>query len=76
VVLSDSSSLLEFSKEISGKLHAQTTPGAPGSPVPPKTGNLSPEISLQFRTISSADGSFGSWDALQAALEQTPARAL
>ena len=75
VILSDMPSLLEFSKTAAAKLKetAQTF-----YPVMAKAdpAQKAPEVTLQFRFLSSSDGTFPSLDALQNALDQTPYRTL
>jgi DNA-binding response OmpR family regulator len=75
VILSDMPSLLEFAKTAAAKLKETARAFYP---VMAKADPAlkAAEVTLQFRFLSSSDGTFPSLDALQNALDQTPYRTL
>jgi DNA-binding response OmpR family regulator len=75
VILSDLPSLLEFAKTVAPALRQKYQSFHPVFDGPDKKSET-PPVSFQFRFLSSTDGSFPTWDALQSALDQTPSRTL
>jgi DNA-binding response OmpR family regulator len=75
IILSDMPSLLEFAKTAAARLKetAQAFYPVMAKAVPAQK---APDVTLQFRFLSSSDGTFPSLDALQNALDQTPYRTL
>ncbi len=75
IILSDMPSLLEFAKSIAAKLRETSQTFYPV--LAARDTRPSPaEVAFHFRFLSSTDGPFPSLDALQNALDQTPARTL
>jgi DNA-binding response OmpR family regulator len=75
ILLSDMPSLFGFVKAVSAKLN-ETARAVSTAPAEAEPSRRPPEVTLQFRFLSSADGTFPSLDALQNALDQTPYRTL
>jgi GGDEF domain-containing protein len=75
VILSDQPTLFDFAKEMAGCLRQKAQSFYPLLPQTDSSGSPS-ELAFHFRILSSADGSYPTWDALQNALEQTPPRTL
>jgi CheY-like chemotaxis protein len=75
VIVSDLPSLLEFAKKAAAALREMAQSFYPVFAAGDQQPAI-PKITFQFRILSSSDGRFPTWDALQNALEQTPPRTL
>jgi DNA-binding response OmpR family regulator len=75
VILSDMPSLFDFAKTACGKLKETAQAFYPVM-AKADPSQKAAEVTLQFRFLSSSDGTFASLDALQNALDQTPYRTL
>jgi PleD family two-component response regulator len=75
VILSDLPSLLEFAKKAAVALREKSQSFYPVFQGIEAQSGI-PKVTFQFRFLSSSDGRFPTWDAVQNALEQTPPRTL